>query len=131
MTITLLIENNYGGSLQAVEKTVWYSEAGGEWSGDGNEHILTLGSWRGSGLIRFKENNGHYFSVVVGIGYAQKPWCDVQVNLANTDTGVKLHPEYYGGRLGSESHREITRTTSSGRTVKLTYNGGQAVLEYS
>jgi hypothetical protein len=133
MGVELTIKSDYG-SLMVVEKTVWYADDGGEWSEDGDKHVLTLGQWRGSGLIRFREPDGQFFSVVVGIGYGPKPWCDAQVNLARADTGIKLHPEYYGGKLGSESHREITRTTANGRTVKVSITGGtggEAVLEYS
>ncbi|KAL2783845.1 fungal fruit body lectin [Aspergillus keveii] len=98
-----LTVNSHRGSLDVIEKTVWHEESGGEWAEAGGKHVLTIGT-RGAGLIRFREHNGQVFSVVIGIGYGEKPWADVQVDLGRADTGTKLLPEYYSGRLSNEGH---------------------------
>lgn len=134
--IHLEINNKTGERLEVVEKTVWFNSDGGTWIEENGKHQLTFG-YRGSGLLRFRSSNGELFSVVVGLGYTFTEWADVQVDLARTDTGIKLHPEYYDkGRLSHESHKEITRTSSKGAKVGISmgqlYSGElTAVLEYS
>ncbi|KUL87435.1 hypothetical protein ZTR_04769 [Talaromyces verruculosus] len=133
--ICLTINNVAGTSLTVVERCVWSDPEGGEWSEKGANHVLTINGdyWqgRGSGLIRFKEADGGLFHVVFGRGFNGN-WCDLQTGLLPSETGVKLLPEYYrsGGRFSHESHSEVTRYTSSGRTLKLVI-GDDAHLEYS
>ncbi|KAL6229093.1 hypothetical protein BDW75DRAFT_225701 [Aspergillus navahoensis] len=110
------IVNNTSDSLAVVEKTCWYYAKGGTWTED---NVLEMGGSGTSGMLRIKASSGQTFSVIVGF-HNDNPWCDAQVDLRDDETAVKLHPEYYnGGRLSGEAHSLVTRTTSTGRTVKV------------
>lgn len=110
------IVNNTNDALTVVEKTCWYYANGGTWT---ENNVLEMGGSGTSGMLRIKASSGHTFSVIVGF-HNYNPWCDAQVDLRDDDTAVKLHPEYYnGGRLSEEAHSLVSRTTSTGRTVKV------------
>ena len=130
--INLSIDNRIGTSLTVVEKCVWEGTAGGEWSEKDGKHILSLGYY-GAGLLRFKEDNGRFFHVVVGSG-ERGYWVDVQVELSQTDTGVKLLPEYYrhGGKFSNiPSEHDVHRYTSRNISVAVEMHGIEATLCYS
>ncbi|KUL86033.1 hypothetical protein ZTR_06485 [Talaromyces verruculosus] len=131
---TLSIYNHVGTQLSVIEKCVWYESAGGEWNERDGDHILTIKGGRGSGLLRFKESNGDVFHAVIGFGY-NGYWVDVQANLADDETGVKLLPEYYrsGGRFSHESHDEITRPPlampfAEGTSVTFPTDSGESTI---
>ncbi|KAJ5689488.1 fungal fruit body lectin [Penicillium macrosclerotiorum] len=120
--------------VQLIEKTVWHNDQGGEWIVARPEvHQITT-DLGGSGLLRFKITDGDFFTVVVGFNEARELWCDLQVDLGVSDTSIKLHPEYHGGRFENQkSQEELKKTTKSGkqiRLVPLNYSSGRSVLFY-
>ncbi|KAL5366432.1 fungal fruit body lectin-domain-containing protein [Aspergillus floccosus] len=113
------IVNNTDDALRVIERTCWHYANGATWTED---NVLEMGGNGTSGMLRIKASPGDTFSVIVGF-HNYNPWCDAQVDLQTDDTAVKLHPEYYnGGRLSGEASAGVTRTTSSGKTVKVQFH---------
>jgi hypothetical protein len=119
-TLRVAIVNNTDDALTVIEKTCWYYANGGAWTEDtGNKLTLTLGGSGTSGMLRIRASSDHTFSVVMGY-HDSEFWCDVQVDLNDGDTAVKLHPEYYdGGALSAQACPSVERGTSGGRTVRV------------
>ncbi|KAF7159507.1 hypothetical protein CNMCM5623_004845 [Aspergillus felis] len=134
-TIRLTIRNSTSDTLTVVEKTCWYYANGGIWTEQDCQYVLSMGGSGTSGILRFKSSSGETFTAILGI-HNYKPWCDVQVNLRDDDTAVKLLPEYYnGGALSGEAHGEIFKGTCHGKWVGITFDKADghelsAVLHY-
>jgi hypothetical protein len=126
-SITVIVVNATENSLNIVEKAAWHYGGGGIWSEHDGQHTLTMGSSGTSGALRFQSPNGELLNVVVGV-HNYHPWGDAQVDLVGHDTAVKLLPEYYnGGRLSSEAHQDIVRTSGKGTNVRVLFNGVPAL----
>ena len=82
------------------------------------EHLqLTMGGSGTSGGLRLKSTAGDYVFIVFGIN-AYQPWVDVVVDLTPGDTGVAVHPTYYGGsRSGIEKKSAALTTDAKGRAT--------------
>ncbi len=76
--------------------------AGTAWSASPTEpstattqiQALPLGYTGSSGMLRFRSGSGALFAVAVGV-HDYKCWCDVQVDLADTQPLTQLHGAYY------------------------------------
>ncbi|KAL4895049.1 fungal fruit body lectin [Aspergillus ambiguus] len=121
-TIHLSVRNSTSDTVTVVEKGCWYYANGGTWTEQDGQHVLFMGGSGTSGMLRLKSSCGDIFTVVVGI-HNYRPWCDVQVNLKDDDTAVKMLPEYYnGGRLSGQDHGGLLNVvTGHGRAVGLVF----------
>ncbi|KAG0696921.1 lectin 2b [Suillus ampliporus] len=107
-----------------AEKTVWYYSPG-SWSNTESIQTLDLENSGSSGSLRFRNGAGEEFFVVLGVHNYQR-WCDVVVDLAPAETGMKIHPQYYDE--GNPKYHmlwkqltEITKTSTKGTTVDVKY----------
>ncbi|GIK04357.1 hypothetical protein Aspvir_008438 [Aspergillus viridinutans] len=134
-TIRLRIQNTTSETLTVVEKTCWYYANGCTWTEQDGQHVLFMGGSGTSGMLRFKSSSGETFTTVLGM-HNYNPWCDVQVNLKDDETAVKMHPEYYnGGKLSDQAGAGIYKGTGHGQMVAITFqrkdeNEVFAVLQY-
>lgn len=112
----------------AVEHTIYgHSGTDGTWSRSGDEGTLVLDA-NCSGAVRFTLPSGAFVIFAVGILGDGVPWTDIATNLKKGDTGVNIHPTWYGD--GSRAHTrdwENSRTTTVpdgvGRTVSVNVTG--------
>nr|AUX13431.1 fruit body lectin [Dumortiera hirsuta] len=107
------------------EKTVWHYANGGTWTKCDGELTLTMGGSGTSGTLRFKNPQGEYFLVALGV-HNYKHWCDILPNLSSSNTGVEIHPKYYVD--GSSENAalwkqagELEKKSSNGTTIAVKY----------
>ncbi|KAH9946727.1 lectin [Amylocystis lapponica] len=108
-----------------VEKTVWYFAGGGTWSDTNGIQTLAMPGSGTSGGIRVVSSDGtEAFYVAVGI-HNYKRWCDVVTDITDSDTSMKLHPQYYesGERAAIREKQlaEIERTSKKGTKIAVKY----------
>ncbi|KAK0640703.1 fruit body lectin [Cercophora newfieldiana] len=91
--ITVRILNDTDLDLTVIENTCWKG-AGTAWThSDSGYHLSMKGSGT-SGMLRLRSSEGEHFSVAVGV-HNFKRWCDVDVNLSDSDVLTLRHPAYY------------------------------------
>ena len=102
-----------------MEKT-----SGGNWSEVDGEQILTMGGSGTSGTLRFKNPQGDYFLVALGV-HNYKRWCDIVVDITPSNTGTEIHPTYYSngarGEMLWKQLASLEKTTSKGVRFKVEY----------
>ncbi|KAG2109320.1 lectin 2b [Suillus discolor] len=124
--VVRVIDNTRNNSnFTLAEKTVWHYANGGRWTDTDSIQTLTMGGSGTSGGLRFMCGTGEEFLVVLGI-HNYKRWCDIDVNLAPGDTGMKIHPEYYTdgtpqNKLLWDQLSEIEKTSAKGTKVNVKY----------
>lgn len=101
-----------------VEKTVWYYASGGTWSESHGTHVLTMGGSGTSGTLRFANGAGDYVIFILGV-HNYYPYTDIAANLKPGDTGMLLHPSWYGS--GERAH---TRDWSQARGTEASDSKG-------
>jgi hypothetical protein len=112
--------------FSVVEKTNWHYANGGTWSECNGEHTLTMGGSGTSGTLRFKNPQGDYFLVALGI-HNYKRWCDIVPDATPSTTGVVVNPTYYSDGTGSRGEMlwkqlaHLEKTTAKGVKVTVDY----------
>ncbi|KAK0617608.1 fungal fruit body lectin [Immersiella caudata] len=91
--VSLRLINDTNVTLTIIEKTCWKG-AGTAWTQSESGHHLSMNSSGSSGMLRLRSSEGEYFSVAVGV-HNYKRWCDVDVNLSDSQVLTGLHPQYY------------------------------------
>ncbi|KIM41884.1 hypothetical protein M413DRAFT_410275 [Hebeloma cylindrosporum] len=64
------------------------------WSASNGERTLTMNQSGTSGILRFVNNNGERFAVIVGIDNRQR-WCDIIPDDSPAQTSLSLLSRYY------------------------------------
>lgn len=102
-TITAQVyQTNTNAFFRVVEKTVFNN---GTWDEVKDAHILNMGASGTSGSIRFVADTGENFIVTLGV-HNYKPWGDIVTKLDNSQTGVKINPEYYEKEWGGTQNAD-------------------------
>ena len=126
-TITAKVyQSNQNAFFNNVERTVWKFANGGTWSQVDETYVLKMGGSGTCGSLRFVADTGENFIVTLGV-HNYKRWGDIVTNLAGTDTGVVVTPQYYDDKHPDrEAQREKQLITYSvknnkGRAFSFTY----------
>jgi hypothetical protein len=112
--------------LSIVEKTVWHYAEGGTWTECDDEHTLTMNGSGTSGMLRFKNPQGDYFLVALGI-HNYKRWCDIVPDAALGNTGIEIYPTYYANGTGIRREMvwkqlaNVEKTTAKGVHIAVDY----------
>ncbi|TFY75858.1 hypothetical protein EWM64_g8154 [Hericium alpestre] len=78
-----------------VEKGVWNFARGGTWTVCEEQHLLKMGGSRHLRHAALRSAaGGTYFTVALGV-HNYKPWVDMAVDQASSDTCVHVHPLWY------------------------------------
>ncbi|KAG0631476.1 hypothetical protein M758_1G256200 [Ceratodon purpureus] len=84
-----VIQSDPNNSFSIVEKTCCST---GYWTErDGTEHTLTMEKSGASSMLRFKNSDGYFFLVALGV-HNYKRWCDIVDN--TDDTGLMVNQSY-------------------------------------
>jgi hypothetical protein len=95
-TITAQIyQTNTNAFFHVVEKTIWGGGHSGTWSEIDGAHVLTIGGSGASGCLRFRSDTDEFFIVALGIHEGRR-WGDIDTLLGAGDTGMVIHPQFYG-----------------------------------
>ncbi|KAG6554011.1 hypothetical protein Mapa_004928 [Marchantia paleacea] len=89
-----VIQNKPFAWYNIVEKSAWHYEGGGIWSEENGEQVLQMDCSGSSGMLRFKNPEGDFFLVALGI-HNSKRWCDIVVDQKSNNTCTEIHPTYY------------------------------------
>lgn len=120
--------------FNAIEQTVYgWPGYAGAWSTSGDERILQLDA-NCSGAIRFTNAAGDFVVFAVGILGSGIPWTDIATDLGRADTGVRVHPSWYG-KDGSRStdrdwknSRTAMKTDAKGHKLSIAVTGTETAL---
>ena len=132
-TLQIRIINDTADTLTLVEQTCWFG-AGTAWAASSSEpptattqtQILSMGYSGSSGMLRFRSGSGALFAVAVGV-HNYKRWCDVQVDLADTQPLTQLHGAYYtegdpkNAALWAQAAEAAATEKNGGRQVKVSF----------
>jgi hypothetical protein len=94
-----VVQSGNADYFSIVEETTWNQ---GTWSkADDSNRTLTMKGTDVSGMLRFKssvpsDQHEEFFLVALGVdGSGPEKWCDLKVDLKDTDTGALIHQKYY------------------------------------
>ncbi|KIM41885.1 hypothetical protein M413DRAFT_410279 [Hebeloma cylindrosporum] len=82
--------------FRVEQQAVWHFHTASWTTAPNGERILTMNQSGTSGILRFVNNNGERFAVIVGIDNRQR-WCDIIPNDTPTQTGQSVLSLYYNG----------------------------------
>lgn len=130
MSFTLQVRVRQSGSdwFDVVEETVFgTTNSGGTWARDGDRRILQVLA-NSSGVLRFTNGAGDFVAFAVGLLTDQNVWTDIATNLAVGDTGVVIHPTWYGSGSRNtdrdwDNARSTTKTDSAGHNLSIAVTG--------
>ena len=123
---TRLFQANTNAFFDIVEQTVWNFVNGGTWTKANGAHTLTMSASGTSGTMRLQNvDTGEFFLVALGVHNFVR-WCDIVPDLASTDTGTVIQPQYYNESSPRAAQREKTMSvysveSSSGFNYKVNY----------
>jgi hypothetical protein len=122
--INVRIINDTDVHLDVIEKTCWKG-AGTAWTKSESGRLLSMNASGTSGMLRLRSSEGEHFAVALGV-HNYKRWCDVDVNLSDSQVLTGLHPAYYNENdnkykaLWAQA-TEATGTSSKGRKFSITF----------
>ncbi|GAB1315392.1 hypothetical protein MFIFM68171_05602 [Madurella fahalii] len=131
-TIKIRIDNDSGEEFELVEQTCWWGH-NTIWKHTESGHTLSMAASGTSGMLRFRNEQGAYFVVAVGV-HNYKRWCDVAAVDDNKPL-TELHKKYYDDKdaenkkLWAQQSGAVA-TLADGKVVELEFyqHEGHALL---
>lgn len=129
LTFQVRVHQSAADWFDVVEETVFgHAGTGGTWTQVGDQRTLQVppGS---SGVLRFTNGAGVFVAFAVGVLGNQNVWTDIATNLAVGDTGVVIHPTWYGNGSRNTTGRDwnnarsTTATDSTGHNLSIAVTG--------
>jgi len=122
--LSVRIINDTGVHLDVIEKSCWKG-AGTAWTRSEAGRHLSMNSSGSSGMLRIRSSEGEHFVVALGV-HNYKRWCDVDVNLTDSQVLHDLHEAYYNERHAKykalwAQATEASGTSSKGRKFTITF----------
>lgn len=119
-TITLKFINDTNDRITIIEKTC---QGGAAWTETGHQQTLLMSDSGTSGLLRFQSRIGERFIVAIGVHNYER-WCDILVDLDDSQTAMRVHPTYYmedDARYQAlwDQAAMATKTTAKGKTIGI------------
>jgi hypothetical protein len=123
-TIKIRLVNDTDDTLTLVEKTCWWGHST-VWTEPEGGHLLSIAASGTSGMLRFRNSDGDFFALAVGV-HNNARWCDVVVDLADDAPLTQLHSAYYNdsdpkGKVKWNQASQASATNSKGKTVALDF----------